>query len=231
VITYPKKILVVGLEKKICQLLTVIFINYGCKIIVAHNSKDALANFNKEKPDLLLIDLILPKINNSIFYRKVYKNSQIPAIIITAFDIVPERMLRLESQVNEYITKPFSLKELKSRIMLLLKSDNLKKEEIIFQIYDLTINLTTRSLKKKGIKIKLTNTEFAILELLIKSAGNILSRTVILTNIWGYIPEREIDTRIVDVHISRLRLKLENNPHKPTLIITARTKGYTFKSY
>jgi len=114
--------------------------------------------------------------------------------------------------------------------MLFLKSDNLKKEEI-FQVYDLTINLTTRSLIKKGIKIKLTNTEFAILQLLIKSAGNILSRTVILDNVWGYIPEREIDTRIVDVHISRLRLKLEENPHKPTLIITVRTNGYTFKGY
>lgn len=229
-ITDPKKILVVGLEKKNCQLLRILLTDHDYKIIVAHNSKDALVNFNKNPPDLLLIDLTLPKINNSIFYRKVYENSQIPVVVITTFDTVPERMLRLESKVNDFITKPFSLKELKNRLMLFLKSDNLKKEEI-FQVYDLTINLTTRSLIKKGIKIKLTNTEFAILQLLIKSAGNILSRTVILDNVWGYIPEREIDTRIVDVHISRLRLKLEENPHKPTLIITVRTNGYTFKGY
>jgi|TARA_B110000971_G_scaffold221985_1_gene272240 OmpR family response regulator RpaB len=228
VITYPKKILVVGLEKKVCRLLTILLNNHGYEIIVAHNSKDALVNFNKEKPDLLLIDLILPKITNSIFYRKVYETYQIPVIVIMTFETAPEQMLRLESKFNKYITKPFSLKELKNRIMLLLKYDNLKKEEI-FQVYDLTINLTARLLKKKGVEVKLTDTEFTILELLITNAGNILSRTVILDNVWGYIPEREIDTRIVDVHISRLRLKLKEDPHKPTLILTARNNGYIFK--
>jgi OmpR family response regulator RpaB len=142
----------------------------------------------------------------------------------------------LDSGADDYIIKPFSPKELESRIRSVLRrfnsnnSTSSKKNKIVLKTNNLVINLNTRQVSKNGLVIKLTNIECNILELLINNHGKKLSRSMILNNVWGYIPQRIVDTRIVDVHIARLRSKIEEDAANPDLIITERGVGYVFLS-
>ena len=137
----------------------------------------------------------------------------------------------------DYIVKPFSPQELEARIRCLLKrpfitsqnNPTLKPKTLNFG--NISINLIKKRVLKDSTPIKLTPIEFKLLSLLIHNAGKELSRKTILDNLWGYTPERYVDTRIVDVHISRLRSKLENNPSNPDLILTIRGVGYMFQKY
>ena len=167
--------------------------------------------------------------------RKIRERSALP-IIICASD-VSDRVLGLDIGANDYLTKPFSPNELEARIRAQLrhiisrpKNSKIKNFENI-RFGDLHIDLKTKFVARGISPIKLTDIEYNLLEFLIDQAGNPMSRKIILANVWGFTPERAIDTRIVDVHISRLRSKLEKNPKDPDLIITIRGVGYMFQTY
>ena len=165
--------------------------------------------------------------------RKIRERSALP-IIICASD-VSDRVLGLDIGANDYLTKPFSPNELEARIRAQLrhiisrpKNSKIKNFENI-RFGDLHIDLKTKFVARGISPIKLTDIEYNLLEFLIDQAGNPMSRKIILANVWGFTPERAIDTRIVDVHISRLRSKLEKNPKDPDLIIiTIRGVGCIF---
>ena len=143
----------------------------------------------------------------------------------------------LELGADDYIIKPFSPTELQARVKSLLRRSSfknqapLKKESKVVQVGNLVINTETKIVISNNLKINLTRVEYRILELLVENAGSEITRATILSNVWGYIPERSIDTRIVDVHISRLRSKLKEDANNPDMIITIRGIGYTFSRY
>ena len=161
------------------------------------------------------------------------KESKVPIIMLTALGGISDRVTGLELGADDYVIKPFSPKELEARIRSVLrrtqKPVTQKANSEIFYMGNLKIDTLKRQVFKSNRRIKLTGTEFNLLELLINRAGERLTRTLILDKIWGYIPERYVDTRLVDVHISRLRSKLEEDPSNPDLILTARGTGYMFQ--
>ena len=175
---------------------------------------------------------MLPKIDGYGVCRELRKESKVPIIMLTALGGISDRVTGLELGADDYVIKPFSPKELEARIRSVLRRTQKPVTEAnseIFYMGNLKIDTLKRQVFKSNRRIKLTGTEFNLLELLINRAGERLTRTLILDKIWGYTPERYVDTRLVDVHISRLRSKLEEDPSNPDLILTARGTGYMFQ--
>ena len=229
-----KKILIVDSEVEISQLLFRRLTSLGYKVFLAHSRREALIIFTKQQPDLVILEVMLSELNGYELCREIRESSQTPIIILTALNNISDRVLGLEIGADDYIVKPFSLIELEARLKTVLSRYNYsiqhlpKRRKKIFKIGSLAIDMNIQRVLKHNLEIKLTNIEYSLLELLIENAGKKLSRAVILDNIWGYTPERYIDTRIVDVHIRRLRSKIEEDPSQPDLIITARGIGYMF---
>jgi OmpR family response regulator RpaB len=229
------KLLIIDTEIETSQVLAKNLAAFGYQIIIEFDGKTALSRFHNEKPDLLIIDLLLLKQDGYEICRKIRECSKVPIVILASLDSILDRVMSFELGANDYITKPFALKELEARIRALLKVHNLYSEKSPskkkIKIGGLFIDMDTREILKYNHKVRLTSIEYSILELLIYHAGKTISRLLILDNVWGYKPEREVDTRIVDVHISRLRSKLEENPRKPSLILTIRNTGYMLKKH
>ena len=225
-----EKILVADDEINIRRILETRLSIRGYKVFLAADGEEAITMFKKERPNLVILDLMLPKIDGYGVCRELRKESKVPIIMITALGGISDRVTGLELGADDYVIKPFSPKELEARIRSVLrrtqKPVTQKANSEIFYMGNLKIDTLKRQVFKSNRRIKLTGTEFNLLELLINRAGERLTRTLILDKIWGYIPERYVDTRLVDVHISRLRSKLEEDPSNPDLILTARGTGY-----
>ena len=236
-LTQKEKILIIDSEASICQILETRLTTRGYQIYIAINGEQALEIFQRENLSLVILDIMLPGLDGYRVCYEIRKNSNVPIIILTALGNISDRVIGLEFGADDYIIKPFSPKELEARIHSVFRrisifppSTQTQKKSII-KISNLIIDLNKRDVKKKGRKIHLTGIEFNLLEILIKKSGQKLSRPLILSSLWGYVPERYIDTRVVDVHISRLRAKLEDDPHNPDLILTARGTGYMFRNF
>jgi OmpR family response regulator RpaB len=233
--TYTEKILVIDDQLDVRQILKTRLSVLGYKVILAANGEEALFLFNKENPNLLILDIMLAKIDGYEVCRQIREQSQVPIIILTALGDIADRVFGLELGADDYVIKPFSPRELEARIRSILRRTNINNNSTvdpnILQIANLVINIRKRQVFKGSKRIKLTGMEFNLLELLANKAGERLSRTSILDSVWGYIPERYLDTRVVDVHISRLRSKLEEDPTNPDFILTARGTGYMFQNY
>jgi OmpR family response regulator RpaB len=181
--------------------------------------------------------LVLPDLDGYSVCKKIREFSQVPIILLTNAANIADKLFGFEVGADDYIVKPFFQKELEVRVGALLRLSNPKKEKVPkkehkkLQIQDLVVEMDTRTILKNNSKIKLTELEYTLLEFLVNHSGRELSRIMILNNVWGYTPERYVDTRIVDVHISRLRSKIEINPSNPELILTIRGKGYLFQKY
>ena len=235
---YNGKILVVDDEMSIRQILETRLSIRGYTVILAANGEEALYLFRKEKPNLVILDIMLPKIDGYEVCTAIRKESQVPIIMLTALGDISDRVMGLELGADDYVIKPFSPKELEARIRSVLRRTKVKNivevsnlNQNILQIGSLAIDTNKRQVFKGKDRVKLTGMEFNLLELLVTKAGERLSRSMILDRVWGYTPERYLDTRVVDVHISRLRSKLEEDPSNSDLIITARGTGYMFQRY
>ena len=224
-----EKILVVDDEKNIIELIKFNLENIGYDVVIANDGMDALKVAKTEKPGLILLDLMIPKMNGFEVCKEIRKDKQIndiPIIMITAKDEENDKILGLEIGADDYITKPFSIKELIARVKAILRrslrdSDEYKSS---FSIGNLNINFSKHEIFKDSKKIELTLKEFEVLEMLIKAKGNVLTREFLLERIWGY--EYIGETRTVDVHIRHLRKKIENNDKNPKYIQTIRGVGY-----
>nr|ARO91009.1 transcription regulatory protein ompR [Corynoplastis japonica] len=230
-----KKILVVDDEASMRRLLEYRLSIIGYNVISASDGEEALYMFRQEHPSLIVLDIMIPKLDGFGVCQELRKESDIPIIILTGLGDIVDRITGLELGADDYLVKPFSPKELEARIKSLLrrfekvKLNSSTSDSGINKIGFLTIDTNRRQVYKNNEKVKLTGIEFCLLELLISRAGDPFSRAVILQKVWGYTPERHIDTRVVDVHISRLRAKLEDDPSNPDLILTARGTGYLFQ--
>jgi len=177
---------------------------------------------------------MMPKLDGYGVCQELRKESDIPIIMLTALGDVADRITGLELGADDYVVKPFSPKELEARIRSVLRrvdknhASGIPSSGVI-QVANIRIDTNKRQVYKGDERIRLTGMEFSLLELLVSRSGEPFSRAEILQEVWGYTPERHVDTRVVDVHISRLRAKLEEDPSNPELILTARGTGYLFQ--
>ena len=219
------------------QILETRLLINGYNVLSAIDGEQAIRLCKIHQPDIILLDILLPKMDGYEVCYNIRRKYNIPIIIVTALDDISDRIMGLNFGADDYITKPFCPKELNARIRSVLRKNtkffttNPNKKKYLFTIGNLSIDTFNRKVLIEGEKIHLTGLEFVLLEVLTKRAGQVLSRTYILNNVWGYVPERYVDTRIVDVHISRLRCKIEKDARNPNLILTIRGVGYMFQNY
>lgn len=229
-----ERILVVDDEASIRRILETRLSMIGYDVVTAADGEEALEVFRKQDPDLVVLDVMMPKLDGYGVCQELRKESDIPIIMLTALGDVADRITGLELGADDYVVKPFSPKELEARIRSVLRRVARSSHEGIpisgvIQVGDLRIDTNKRQVYKRDERIRLTGMEFSLLELLVSRSGEPFSRAEILQEVWGYTPERHVDTRVVDVHISRLRAKLEDDPSNPELILTARGTGYLFQ--
>jgi OmpR family response regulator RpaB len=232
---HKEKILVVDDEASIRRILETRLSMIGYTVVTAADGDEALAVYKKELPNLIILDIMMPKLDGYGVCQEIRKDSDIPIIMLTALGDVADRITGLELGADDYVVKPFSPKELEARIKAILRRvdkmslHNTSLSSGIISMAGIKIDTNRRQVYKQNEKIRLTGMEFSLLELLMSKSGEAFSRASILQEVWGYTPERHVDTRVVDVHISRLRSKLEEDPSNPDLILTARGTGYLFQ--
>ncbi len=199
----------------------------GYRIDVAYDGEEALRLFDPEVHDLILLDLMLPKIDGMEVCQRIRSASDVPIIMLTAKGDDMDKILGLEYGADDYLTKPFNMLELKARIKTILRRARVQKSPAMgqtIQVKDLTLNLLNRSVEVDGKEINLTAKEFDLLNLFVSNQGKIFDRNNLLELIWKH----QGDLRTVDVHIRRLREKIEKNPAKPEYILTKWGVGYYF---
>lgn len=225
-----EKILVVDDEEYILELITYNLVSAGFKVINASNGIDAIKLAKEERPKLMILDLMIPGKDGYDVCKEIRGDSDIKntsIIMLTAKSEEFDKVLGLELGADDYITKPFSVRELLARVKAVLRRAS-SKEEIneILNVGDLSANFEKREILIKGKRLDLTLKEFELLEILIKNKGKILTRETLLDKIWGY--EYIGETRTVDVHIRYLRKKIEEDDKNPKFIETIRGVGYRF---
>lgn len=225
-----EKILVVDDEEHILELISFNLTNNGYKVIKANNGIDAVRLAIEEKPKLILLDLMIPDKDGYDVCREVRSNSEIrniPIIMLTAKSEELDKILGLELGADDYITKPFSVRELLARVKAVLRRFSVVEPESSVLVFgNLKADFEKREIHVKDKKLDLTLKEFELLEILIRNKGKILTRDTLLDKIWGY--EYIGETRTVDVHIRYLRKKVEEDDKNPKLIETIRGVGYRF---
>ncbi|MBD2451780.1 response regulator transcription factor [Nostoc sp. FACHB-152] len=233
--SHKEKILVVDDEASIRRILETRLSMIGYDVVTAGDGEEALERFRSYSPDLVVLDVMMPKLDGYGVCQELRKESDVPIIMLTALADVADRITGLELGADDYIAKPFSPKELESRIRSVLRrrasktsTAGIPSSGIMF-ISNLKIDTNKRQVHKGDERIRLTGVEYSLLELLISHSGKPFSRGEILQRVWGYTSDQHVDTRVVDVHISRLRSKLEDDPNNPELILTARGSGYLFQ--
>jgi OmpR family response regulator RpaB len=235
-----EKILIVDDEASIRRILETRFKMLGFDTATASDGEEALDVFNKFSPDIVVLDIMMPKMDGYGVTKEIRKQSETPIIILTALGDVAERITGLELGADDYVVKPFSPKELEARVKCILRRTTAKngtgsvistskETNNVVMIGNLKVDLNKRQVFKKNERVRLTGMEFSLLELLVSNSGKPFSRGEILQHVWSYPPDHRIDTRVVDVHISRLRSKLETDISNPELILTARGIGYMFQ--
>ncbi len=225
-----EKILIVEDDKDIVKMLEYNLKKEGFKVFAACDGEDALDLAVRQSPDLILLDLMLPGIDGLEVckaLKKETKTSRIPVIMLTAKGQESDKVVGLELGADDYITKPFSLRELIARIKAVLRRVAAKEvSPEIFLAGDLAIDFGKITVTVKGKSIELTAKEFELLKTLLKAKGRVLSRDFLLDTIWGYDHALEIQTRTVDVHIRTLRRKLKS---AAKMILTVKSYGYRFQ--
>lgn len=226
------KILIVEDESSFSDALTFLLKQEGYEVVVAADGRSALSLFHEEKPDFVLLDLMIPEISGTEVCRTIRAVSDVPIIMVTAKDTEIDRVVGLELGADDYVTKPYSSRELMARIKAVLRrraGDFPTTDEAgILKVGDLRMDLDKHSVTMKGQTLSLPLKEFFLLEFLMRNVGKVLTRTQIIDRVWG--SDYYGDTKTLDVHIKRLRAKIENDPANPEIIQTIRGLGYKLEN-
>lgn len=226
-----EKILVIDDEEHILELMKFNLENKGYKVITATNGIDALKLAKTEVPQLVLLDLMLPGMDGYDVCKEIRKDnaiSHMPIIMITAKSEELDKILGLELGADDYMTKPFSIRELLARVKAILRRTSTQYIDNSYKFGNITIDFQKHEVLKNDEIVELTLKEFELLEILIKNKGRVMTRNFLLDKIWGY--EYIGETRTVDVHIRHLRQKIEEDDKKPKFIETIRGIGYRFNN-
>ncbi len=224
------KILVVDDERPIVDILKINLEKNGYKVLCAFDGETAVEKAFGDEPDLILLDVMLPKMDGFSVCKKIREKSEVPIIMLTAREEEVDKVLGLELGADDYMTKPFSLRELMARVKANLRRTQLANKsetgDDVIVFGELTIDTEKYEVRKKDSVIPLTFREFELLKFLATNKGKMFSREKLLNKVWDY--EFYGDVRTVDVTIRRLREKIEDNPSMPAYIITKRGVGYYF---
>jgi two-component system response regulator VicR len=230
----PQKILVVDDEKPISDIIKFNLNKEGFDVETAYDGEEAIQKVDEYNPDLMILDLMLPKKDGLEVAREVRKTHDLPIIMVTAKDTEIDKVLGLEMGADDYVTKPFSNRELVARVKANLRRGSLNEQASAesaskdIKLGNLTIMPDAYLVEKDDQKIELTHREFELLHYLAQHIGQVMTREHLLQTVWGY--DYFGDVRTVDVTVRRLREKIEDDPSKPAILITRRGVGYFVKS-
>jgi two-component system response regulator RegX3 len=221
------KILIVEDEASFSEALEFLLGKEGFSVVLADNGADAIRKFDQGGIDLVLLDLMLPEVSGTEVCRQIRAKSRVPIIMLTAKDSEVDKVVGLEIGADDYVTKPYSSRELVARIRAVLRrnsGENLDMEGAVMTVNGVRMDVERHQVSVNGNSVSLPLKEFELLEFLMRNAGRVLTRIQIIDRVWGsdYVG----DTKTLDVHIKRLRAKIENDPANPTLIQTVRGLGY-----
>jgi DNA-binding response OmpR family regulator len=224
------RILLVDDEHSVQTLLSYPLRKDGYQVVSALDGREALQRFGETRFDLVILDLMLPKLDGVEVCRQLRRRSQVPIIMLTAKGTETDKVAGLEVGADDYITKPFSMREFRSRVKAALRRSRMVAaagEEEPLEVGELRVDPERRAVTLRGADVGLTYVEFEILAALARSPGKVLSRETLLERVWGDSEYR--DPRTIDVHIRHLREKLEGDPKRPEYLFTVRGVGYRFR--
>jgi len=228
----PTRILLVDDEQSIQTLLSYPLRKDGYEVIQATDGREALARFEEQPVDLVVLDVMLPQLDGLEVCRRLRSRSAVPIIMLTAKSEEIDKVVGLEIGADDYITKPFSVREFRSRVKAALRRSELSRAAEsggggALVVHELRIDPDKRTVTVRGEPIATTYVEFEILITLARSPGRVFTRAMLLARVWGDSAYR--DPRTIDVHIRHLREKLERDPKDPEYIFTVRGVGYRFR--
>lgn len=226
------KILIVEDESSFSEALAFLLGKEGFDVVIAEDGRAALETFAREGADLILLDLMIPEISGVDVCRTIRTTSQVPIIMVTAKDAEIDKVVGLEIGADDYVTKPYSSRELIARIKAVLRrgvsDDELHGELEVITVGTIKLDTARHQASNKGVAIALPLKEFELLEFLMRNSGRVLTRSQLIDRVWG--GDYFGDTKTLDVHIKRLRAKIEVDPANPVLIQTIRGLGYKLES-
>jgi two-component system response regulator MtrA len=216
------RVLVVDDDQALSEMLGIVLRAEGYDALFCDDGSKAQGIFKETKPDLVLLDLMLPGIDGIEVCKRIRSESGVPIVMLTARGDTLDIVKGLESGADDYIVKPFKPKELVARIKARLRKEDVKAETLA--LADLTIDVIGHSVKRDGKEISLTPLEFDLLLALARKPWQVYTREQLLTDVWHY--RNPADTRLVNVHVQRLRSKVEHDPENPQIVMTVRGVGY-----
>jgi two-component system, OmpR family, response regulator RegX3 len=226
----PSTILVVEDEESFVEALVVGLRREGFLVKVARDGDEALALFDLVRPDLVLLDVMLPKVSGLDVCREIRTKSRVPIIMVTAKGAEIDTVVGLEVGADDYVTKPYRLRELVARMRAVLRRVPRDDDELVsgdvLEVGDVRLDPERHEVHVRGEAVALPLKEFELLELLLANAGRVLTRDTLIDRVWG--PHYVGDTKTLDVHVKRLRAKIEETPSVPRRIVTIRGLGYKY---
>jgi two-component system, OmpR family, response regulator RegX3 len=224
------RILIVEDEPSLSEPLSFLLRREGYDTEIAADGREALAAFDREGADLVLLDLMLPGLSGTEVCRELRTRSSVPIIMLTAKDSEVDIVVGLELGADDYVTKPYSTRELLARIRAVLRRrvevDGL--DESVLEVGPVRMDVDRHAVSVGGGEVAMPLKEFELLELLLRNAGRVLTRGQLIDRVWG--ADYFGDTKTLDVHIKRIRSKIESDPSQPTLLLTVRGLGYRFEA-
>jgi len=230
------KVLVVEDDRTLLEVLQYNLTKEGYDVLTASDGAKGLETARSNKPDLVILDVMLPKIDGYDVCRILRKEMIVPILMLTARTEETDRVVGLEVGADDYVTKPFSMRELMARVRAMLRRTEMMKKETVtgagaalpcLKTGDFEIDAARHRISRGGVPVELSRMEFALLEFLARNQGQVFSRDHLLEKVWGY--DFAGDTRTVDVHVSWLRRKIEADPAHPKYLVTVRGVGYKFE--
>ena len=223
----PKKILIIEDEKDLVKILKYNLEKDGFQVSTASDGEAGLNLFRKDLPNLVILDIMMPKMDGYQVCRVIRQESNVPILMLTAKTEEIDKILGLELGADDYVTKPFSVREVVARVRAFSRRmPNFQESETATRSGDLEIDLARYQVRVKGNRVKLSPKEFEFLKCLIQAKGRVMSREKLIEKIWGYDESLNIDTRTVDQHVARMRVKLGTESGK---IVTVPNIGYRFQ--
>src|SRR5690625_5149425 len=217
------RVLVIDDDTALAEMIGIVLRAEGFEPVFCERGDRALAAFRESSPDLVLLDLMLPGKDGIEVCREIRAESGVPIVMLTAKSDTVDVVLGLESGADDYIVKPFEPKELVARVRVRLRRTEEPAPEVL-QIGEITIDVAGHAVRRDGEQISLTPLEFDLLVALARKPRQVFTREVLLEEVWGY--RHAADTRLVNVHVQRLRAKIEKDPEHPEVVVTVRGVGY-----
>lgn len=223
------RILIVEDESSLSEPLAFLLEREGYETTIAEDGLAGLAEFDRNGADVLLLDLMLPKLSGTEVCREIRTRSNVPIIMLTAKDSEVDIVVGLELGADDYVTKPYSTRELLARIRAVLRrrTEDVDEHESVLEAGGVRMDVERHTVTVDGADVSMPLKEFELLELLLRNGGRVLTRGQLIDRVWG--ADYFGDTKTLDVHIKRIRSKIEKTPSQPTMLVTVRGLGYRFE--